>query len=133
MVKKTTKAKSEKKPKVLVVEDNEQNMYLISFILEKNDFEVIKARTGEEGLALAKKERPDLILMDIQLPSMDGLEVTKRIRKSKIDGKTPIIAITSYAMVGDKDKALKAGCTAHIEKPINTDTIIKEIKKYLKR
>jgi len=118
--------------KILVVEDNEKNMYLISFILKKNSYEVIEATSGEEGVELAIKERPDLILMDIQLPGIDGLEATKRIRASKADGEIPIIALTSYAMTGDKEKALAAGCTGYIEKPIVPETFIAEIEKYIK-
>lgn len=117
--------------KILVVEDNEKNMYLICFILEKMGHMVIKAATGEEGVDAAVRELPDLILMDIQLPGIDGLEATKRIRQSKADGKIPIIAITSYAMVGDRERLLAAGCSGYIEKPINPDTIMAEIDKYL--
>lgn len=117
--------------RILIVEDNEHNMYLISFILEKNGYETIKAVNGEEGFQLAIKEKPDIVIMDIQLPDINGLEVTKRIRASKVDGKIPIIAITSFAMSGDREKALEAGCTGYIEKPINPDTIMAEIKKYL--
>ncbi len=117
--------------RILIVEDNEHNMYLINFILEKNGYETIKALNGEEGITLAMKERPDLIIMDIQLPDINGLEVTRKIRESKVDGTIPIIAITSYAMSGDRDKALEAGCTGYIEKPINPDTIMAEIEKYL--
>ncbi|MDD5016302.1 MAG: response regulator [Atribacterota bacterium] len=116
--------------KILVIEDNDTNMYLISFILKKNGFEVIGARTGEEGVDLALKERPDLIIMDIQLPGIDGLETTRRIRESKADGGVPIITLTSYAMTGDREKALSAGCNGYLEKPINPDTIMGEIKKY---
>jgi len=117
--------------RILVVEDNEKNMYLISFILKKNGYEVIEALSGEEGIELAIKEKPDLVIMDIQLPGIDGLEATKRIRESEADGKLPIIALTSYAMTGDREKAFKAGCTGYIEKPINTETIIEKIEKYL--
>ncbi len=117
--------------RILIVEDNEQNMYLINFILQKNGYETIKAFNGEDGIGLAMEEKPDLIIMDIQLPDINGLEVTRRIRESKADGTTPIIAITSYAMSGDRDKALDAGCTGYIEKPINPDTIMAEIEKYL--
>ncbi len=116
--------------KILVVEDNEINMYLCCRIIKSSGYEIIEARTGEEGVALALKERPDLIIMDIQLPGIDGLEATKRIRESEADGEIPIIALTSYAMAGDKKKALKAGCTGYIEKPINPDTFLGEIKKY---
>ena len=117
--------------RILIVEDNEHNMYLISFILEKNGYETIKAVNGEEGFQLAMNEKPDIIIMDIQLPDINGLEVTKRIRASKVDGKIPIIAITSFAMSGDRKKALGAGCTGYIEKPINPDTIMAEIEKHL--
>ena len=117
--------------KILVVEDNKINMYLSCRILKSSGYEVIEARSGEEGVELAIKEKPDLIIMDIQLPSIDGLETTKRIRESEANGEIPIIALTSYAMAGDKKKALKAGCTGYIEKPINPETFISEIKKFL--
>lgn len=117
--------------KVLVVEDNEANLYLIRFILEKTGYKVIEARKGAIGVELTVKENPDLVLMDIQLPDIDGLEATKRIRASEADGEIPIIAVTSFAMAGDKEKALAAGCTGYIEKPINLDTFIAEIEQYL--
>ena len=117
--------------KILVVEDNKINMYLSCRILKSSGYEVIEARSGEEGVELAIKEKPDLIIMDIQLPGIDGLETTKRIRKSEANGEIPIIALTSYAMAGDRKKALKVGCTGYIEKPINPETFISEIKKFL--
>ncbi len=117
--------------RVLVVEDNETNLYLIKFILEKNGYEVIEAREGAVGVELAIKEKPDLIIMDIQLPDINGLEATKRIRASEADAKIPIIALTSFAMAGDRKKALAAGCTVYSEKPINPDTFIAQIEKYL--
>ena len=118
--------------KILIVEDNEKNMYLISYILKKKGYETIEATTGEQGVELAVKEKPDLVIMDIQLPGIDGLETTKRIRASAADANIPIIAMTSYAMTGDKEKAIEAGCTGYIEKPINPDTVLEEIEKYLK-
>lgn len=117
--------------RILVIEDNETNIYLVGFILKKNGLEVIEARSGEEGVELAIKEKPNLILMDIQLPGIDGLEATRRIRELEADGEIPIIALTSYVMAGDRKKALKAGCTGYIEKPINPETFITEIEKYL--
>ncbi len=117
--------------RILVVEDNETNLYLIRFILEKSGYEIIEAREGAAGVELAVKEKPDLILMDIQLPDIDGLEATKRIRASEADSEIPIIALTSFAMAGDREKALAAGCTGYIEKPINPETFIAEIEKYL--
>src|SRR4030042_13727 len=103
--------------RILIVEDNESNLYLIRFILEKNGYQVIEAREGIRGVELATKEKPDLILMDVQLPDIDGLEAARRIRASKTDREIPIVALTSYAMVGDSEKALAAGCTGYIEKP----------------
>jgi two-component system cell cycle response regulator DivK len=116
--------------KVLVVEDNEQNRYLMEYMLEKSGFTVFLARTGAEAMAMAINERPDLILMDIQLPDLDGLEVTRRIRASEADGKIPIVAVTSFAMAGDRQKALAAGCNGYIEKPINPESFLSEIHKY---
>ncbi len=117
--------------KVLVIEDNEQNLYLINFILEKNDFTVLKAMDGQAGIDMASKEKPDLILLDIQLPEMDGYEVARRLRKMEEMKTVPIIAVTSYAMVGDREKAIEAGCTGYIEKPINPKTIIDEIRQFI--
>jgi len=117
--------------RILVVEDNEKNMYLISFILKKNNYEVIEAWNGEQGIELAIKENPDLIIMDIQLPGIDGMEATKRIRESEADGDIPIIALTSYAMAGDREKTLNAGFTEYIEKPINLKAFIADIEKHL--
>jgi two-component system cell cycle response regulator DivK len=118
--------------RILVIEDNKANRYLIRYMLEKGKYQVVEVDSGEEALKEINKTKPDLILMDIQLPGIDGLETTKRIRKSKVNGDIPIIAITSFAMVGDKDKALGAGCNGYIEKPINPDTFITQISKYLK-
>ncbi len=117
--------------RILVIEDNENNLYLVRFILEKNGCEVIEARDGISGIELVIKEKPDLVLMDIQLPDIDGLEATKRIRVSEVGDKIPIIALTSYAMVGDREKALAAGCTGYMEKPINPESFMAEIEKYL--
>ncbi len=106
-------------------------MYLMNFILEKNGFRVIKAMDGHDGIELACREFPDIILLDIQLPLMDGYEVARNIRKSAELKDVPIIAVTSYAMVGDREKAIAAGCTGYIEKPINPGTFVDEIKRYL--
>ena len=113
--------------KVLVIEDNPHNMRLISYALERSGYEVIPAETGEEGVELSIRERPCFIIMDINLPGFDGLEATRRIRASEADGDVPIIAITSFAMYGDRAKVLEAGCTAYFEKPIDPLTIVKRI------
>jgi CheY-like chemotaxis protein len=119
------------KAKILVIEDNEQNMYLVTFILEKHDYQVIQSTNGIEGIAFAIQQKPDLILLDIQLPVMDGYTVARELRKTVELEKTPIIAVTSYAMSGDRENALKAGCSGYIEKPINPDTFISQIEQYL--
>ena len=116
--------------KILLIEDNEQNLYLVTFILEKHGYEVAQARTGLEGIEMAKKISPDMILLDIQLPLMDGYAVVSELRKFISKEETPIIAITSFAMPGDREKALEAGCTDHITKPINPDTFLISIEKY---
>ena len=116
---------------ILLVEDNGSNMYLITFILKKNGYNVLQAFRGEEGVKIALKEELDLILMDIQLPDIDGFEATKRIRASKADYNVPIIAITSYAMAGDEEKALRIGFTGYLRKPIDPTTFLQEIEKYL--
>ena len=117
--------------KILVIEDNEQNLYLVTFILEKSGHEVIQARSGRKGIELAKNNTPDLILLDIQLPSMDGYAVARELKKNMGKESIPIIAVTSYAMVGDREKAFKAGCTGYIKKPINPDTFISEIEQHI--
>ncbi|MEW6266048.1 MAG: response regulator [Thermodesulfobacteriota bacterium] len=119
--------------RVLVIEDNEQNIYLMKFILEKHGFEVIQARDGASGIEKARATAPDLILLDIQLPGMDGYTVARSLITDAGLIRLPIVAVTSYAMVGDKEKALAAGCTGYIEKPINPDTFVAEISKFLNR
>jgi len=119
--------------KILVVDDTEDNRYLIKFYLEKHGYKVIEAVDGESGVETASKELPDLILMDMKMPGIDGLEATRRIRKSKEAGKIPIIALTSYAMAGDEGKALKAGCIGYIPKPIDLPSFLPQIEKFLKK
>lgn len=113
--------------KVLVIEDNLDNMRLITYALERSGYEVIAAETGEEGVEMAIRELPFFIIMDINLPGIDGLEATRQIRSSKANGTIPIIAITSFAMFGDRGKVLDAGCTAYFEKPIDPLTIVERI------
>lgn len=117
--------------KVLIIEDNDQNIYLVNFILEKHGFNVVQARNGEEGIRLAIQQEPDLILLDIQLPVMDGYTVARELRKIVSMKSVPIIAVTSYAMPGDRENALEAGCSGYIEKPINPETFITEIQQHL--
>ncbi len=119
------------KIKTLIIEDNENNMYLTSFLLANNDHEVHQAFDGQEGVEMARKILPDLILLDIQLPKMNGYDVARALRADSALESTPIVAITSYAMPGDKEKALKSGCNGYIKKPIDPDTFISEIEGYL--
>jgi CheY-like chemotaxis protein len=115
----------------LVIEDNADNMELMTLILEQNGYKVIKAETGQQGFDVALEARPDFILLDIQLPDMDGLDVLRKIRSSEIDGDIPVIAVTSYAMVGDREKMMAAGCNGYIEKPIDPEKVIGQIREIL--
>ena len=117
--------------KILVIEDNEKNLYMMKFLLEHNGYKTVEARDGVEGVKLAAIEKPDLILMDIQLPLLDGYKATGQIKANKKLSDTPIIAVTSFAMIGDKEKTLKAGCDGYIEKPIDPETFIAEIEKFI--
>ena len=113
--------------KVLVVEDNRDNLRLITYALRRHGYEVISAETGIKGVEMAVAEHPAFIIMDINLPDIDGLEATRRIRKSGANGTIPIIAISSYAMAGDMDLDLAAGCNGYFEKPIDPLTIMDRI------
>ena len=117
--------------KILVVEDNEKNLYMMKYLLEYKGYRVITAVDGAEGVKLATIEKPDLILMDIQLPVLDGYEATKQIKANKEISNIQVIAVTSFAMIGDKEKTLKAGCNGYIEKPIDPKTFLTEIEKFL--
>lgn len=119
------------KPKILVIEDNEQNLYLVTFMLEAHGYEVIQAQHGQQGIELAAQIEPDLILLDIQLPVMDGYAVAQELRKNLALNEVPIVAVTSYAMAGDRERTLAAGCTGYIEKPINPNTFITEVEQHL--
>ncbi len=117
---------------LLIIEDNEQNFYLMRFLLEKSGFKVTGAEDGKKGIEMALNLKPLAILLDIQLPEMDGYAVAEELKKHKeLDG-VPIIAVTSYAMVGDREKILAAGATGYIEKPIDPETFVTEIVRYLK-
>ncbi len=114
--------------KILVIEDNVQNMYLMHFLLESNGYSVLEALNGQDGIRMAHEEKPGIILLDIQLPGMDGYEIAKIIRSSPEIRDIPIIAVTSYAMAGDRERILAAGATDYIEKPINPETFIDQIR-----
>lgn len=116
---------------LLIIEDNEQNFYMMRFLLEKNGFKIIGAEDGRKGIEMALRCKPLAILLDIQLPEMDGYAVAAELKKhDELDG-VPIIAVTSYAMVGDREHILAAGATGYIEKPIDPETFVAEIIQYL--
>ena len=117
---------------VLIIEDNEQNMYMLSYLLEKSNYKVIKAYNGKDGLKLAHDKRPDIILIDIQLPDMDGYEICNKLSHNGLSKKTVFITVTSYAMGGDKEKSLEAGADGYIEKPIDPDTFVQQMESIYK-
>lgn len=117
---------------ILLIEDNAQNMYLTRFLLERRGHRVHEAASGRLGLEMAVRIRPDLILLDVQLPGMDGHAVARALKADAILKSIPIVAVTSYAMAGDREKCLAAGAEGYIEKPINPDTFVLEIERYLK-
>jgi two-component system, cell cycle response regulator DivK len=113
---------------VLIIEDNPDNMVLITRFLEKFGYRTLQAVTGMEGFEMALQKRPDFIILDIQLPDIEGTEVLRKIRSSEIGNSIPIIAMTSYAMSGDRERLLSAGCDGYIEKPIDPERVISQIK-----
>ncbi len=116
---------------ILLIEDNEQNRYLLTFLLEQHGYRVVSAADGARGIAAARDLTPALILLDIQLPTMDGYAVARALREHEALRETPIVAVTSYAMPGDREKALAAGCTGYIEKPIDPQTFVAEMERAL--
>jgi two-component system cell cycle response regulator DivK len=116
---------------VMIVEDNELNMKLFNDLLEANGYNIIQTRDGLEALKLARLHKPDLILMDIQLPEVSGLEVTKWIKEDDNLKSIPIIAVTAFAMKGDEEKIREGGCEAYIAKPISVATFLQTVQRFL--
>ncbi len=116
---------------VLIVEDNELNMKLFHDLLDAHGYDTLQTRDGMEALSLARQHQPDLILMDIQLPEVSGLEVTKWIKEDENLSSIPVIAVTAFAMKGDEEKIRDGGCEAYIAKPISVNTFIDTVKKFL--
>ena len=119
------------KKTILVIEDNEDNRRIMRDLLTSGGYEVIEAVTGEDGVTAAEIHRPDLILMDVQLPGMDGYEATKRIKANHNLQKVPIIMVTSYALSGDDVKAFEAGCDDYVSKPFSPRKLLAKIREYL--
>jgi two-component system cell cycle response regulator DivK len=117
--------------RILVVEDQEDNRQILRDLLGNAGYELTEAENGEEAIAAVAKRRPDLILMDIQLPVMDGYEATRRIRTNPDLKSVPIIAVTSYALTGDEDKARAAGCNGYVSKPYSPRDLLAKVRSYL--
>ncbi|MEW5422038.1 response regulator [Amorphus sp. 3PC139-8] len=117
--------------RVLIVEDNELNMKLFHDLLEASGYEVVESRTGTTAMDLARSERPDLIIMDIQLPEVSGLEVTRSIKQDDELKSIPIIAVTAFAMKGDEERIRQGGCEAYLSKPISVDKFLETVKIYI--
>jgi two-component system, cell cycle response regulator DivK len=117
--------------RILVIEDHEDNRRILRDLLTSAGYEPIEAVTGEDGVALAETHRPDLILMDIQLPGLDGYEATRRIKANPALRQIPVIAVTSYALSGDEVKATESGCDAYVTKPFSPRALLAKIREYL--
>jgi two-component system, cell cycle response regulator DivK len=118
--------------KILLVEDNPVNRRLAIFLLRSQGYQVREATNAQEAFEILRNEQFDLIVMDIQLPGMDGLEATTKLRAEPATAEIPVIAVTSYAMAGDRDKALAAGCSGYVTKPIDKTIFLAEIGRHLK-
>jgi len=117
--------------RILVVEDDPQNLYLVKYLFERKGCEVVVAHDGEEGIEVARESRPDLILMDMLLPKIDGYTATRRIKEIPELADTKIVALTAYSMKGDRTRVLEAGCVGYIPKPLDPSTFVDEGEKYL--
>jgi two-component system cell cycle response regulator DivK len=119
--------------KLLYVEDNEDNVYMLSSRLKRHGFQIVVAADGEQGLAMAESERPDLILMDLSLPAIDGWEVTRQLKQAPETRSIPVIALSAHAMAGDRERALAAGCDEYDTKPVNLERLLAKIRALLGR
>ncbi len=117
--------------RILVVEDNRDNMTLIVDVLQSLDYEVLQATDGEKGIALAHQAMPDLILMDLSLPRIDGWTATRQLKADENMAHIPIIALTAHAMMGDRERALQAGCDDYISKPIDLQELVAKLRQFL--
>ena len=118
--------------RILLIEDNEQNRYLVTFLLQARGWEVTHAADGPSGLTLAAEIVPALILLDIQLPGMDGYAVAEALRANQQLDAIPVVAVTSYAMPGDRERCIKAGCNGYLEKPIDPETFATDVEQFMK-
>jgi len=119
--------------RILVVEDNPMNMELAVDLLKLHGYEVLSAQTGQEALSILEREQLDLVLMDVQLPGMDGLMVTKKLKENPKTRNIPVVALTAHAMKGDEERMLDHGCAGYIAKPIDTRAFPKEVEKFISK
>jgi two-component system cell cycle response regulator DivK len=118
-------------PKILYVEDNEDNIYMLVRRLERHGFEVVVARDGEQGVAMARSEHPDLIVMDLNMPVLDGWQATRQLKSAPETEAIPVIALSAHAMSGDRERALEAGCDDYDTKPVRIDSLMAKIRTLL--
>jgi two-component system cell cycle response regulator DivK len=118
-------------PRILYVEDNEDNIYMLTRRLERQGFEVLVARDGEQGVTMARNERPDLILMDLNMPVMDGWEATRQLKAAAETETIPVIALSAHAMTGDRERAIEAGADEYDTKPVRIESLKDKISKLL--
>ncbi len=116
---------------ILIVEDAPRNLTLLRDLLQVSGYKTIEATDGKQGVELAKSKKPDLILMDVQMPKMDGLEATRILKADATTSNIPVLALTSYAMKGDKERILEAGCDGYLAKPIDIKELLKIVAEYL--
>jgi two-component system cell cycle response regulator DivK len=119
--------------RILVVEDNAKNLKLIRDVLQFSGYEVVEARSGEEGVELAGRHSPDLVLMDLQLPGMDGVEALRLLRADPVTKSVPVVAVTAFAMETDRDRTLHAGFDGYVEKPISVRALPSQVKSFLEQ
>lgn len=119
------------KYRILYIEDNYQNRRLVKRLLSKKGYEIMEAEDGLQGIAIAAREKPDLILMDINLPGIDGMEATSRLKSSRDLAHIPIVAVTAQAMRGDRERIMAAGCDDYLQKPIDNDQLINTVRKFI--
>jgi CheY-like chemotaxis protein len=119
--------------RILVVEDNDKNLKLVRDVLQYAGFDVLEARTGEQGVALAAQTAPDLVLMDLQLPGIDGTEALRQLRQNPVTAEVPVVAVTAFAMKGDRDRATGAGFDGYIAKPLSVRSLPGQVRGFLSR
>lgn len=117
--------------RLLLIEDNAQNRYLVTYLMQARGWDVLHAADGPAGIAIANETKPSLILLDIQLPGMDGYAVARALRANPQLARIPLVAVTSYAMPGDRERCMEAGCTGYVEKPIDPQTFTAQVEAFL--